>query len=278
MEYKPNTNLEKLLFSTVKLQIEKGDGIKKVATGFFISYTIDENTGYLYLVTNKHVVKDIKHIKLIFNKRIDKNTVNLGEKLKCDFKNVGKVWYPHPDKNIDLVIFPFGEIITEMSQDPTLNGSPFLIPISDKIALNEKTFKLIYSIEEIVFIGYPQGQYDRFNNLPILRRGYTATPIIFNYNEMPIFLIDGSVFPGSSGSPVFVCNYGGYYLNNDIMMGPRTVLLGILSKAFKFNRDRFLIDLDFDYFNQKLNTDLGVVIKSNVIIELIKENLQKFEI
>jgi len=61
MEYKPNTNLEKLLFSTVKLQIEKADGIKKVATGFFVSYIIDENTGYLYLVTKKVTLKYLKN-------------------------------------------------------------------------------------------------------------------------------------------------------------------------------------------------------------------------
>lgn len=47
MEYQPKTNLEKLLFSTVKLQIEKLDRIKKIATGFFISYVIDENTSTL---------------------------------------------------------------------------------------------------------------------------------------------------------------------------------------------------------------------------------------
>ena len=40
--------------------------------------------------------------------------------------------------------------------------------------------------------------------MPILRRGTTATPIALNFEGRPEFLIDAAVYPGSSGSPVFV--------------------------------------------------------------------------
>ena len=37
------------------------------------------------------------------------------------------------------------------------------------------------AIEEIVMIGYPNGLWDSVNNMPIARRGITATPVYLNY-------------------------------------------------------------------------------------------------
>jgi V8-like Glu-specific endopeptidase len=63
------------------------------------------------------------------------------------------------------------------------------------------------AIERIIFVGYPNGMYDRKNYTPILRQGITATPFHLDYDGLPAFLIDASVFPGSSGSPVYSCRY-----------------------------------------------------------------------
>jgi len=78
---------------------------------------------------------------------------------------------------------------------------------------------------------------------------------------------------------VYICNYGGYYLNSkkDIIMGPRTIFLGILSTAFKNIEWNFLIDLNSEIFNEeseKPYLDLGVVIKSQTIMDLIKNYLE----
>ena len=45
---------------------------------------------------------------------------------------------------------------------------------------------------------------DRVNALPILRRGSTATALALDFEGRAEFLIDAAVYPGSSGSPVFV--------------------------------------------------------------------------
>ena len=57
-------------------------------------------------------------------------------------------------------------------------------------------------------IGYPRGIYDEANNLPIVRRGITATSMGRDYNSKPEFMIDMACFPGSSGSPVFMDKTG----------------------------------------------------------------------
>ena len=57
-------------------------------------------------------------------------------------------------------------------------------------------------------IGYPNALWDSVNNLPIIRRGVTATPYNVDYEGKREFLIDAACFPGSSGSPVFIVNLG----------------------------------------------------------------------
>ncbi|TFD74495.1 hypothetical protein E3T48_13320 [Cryobacterium fucosi] len=59
-------------------------------------------------------------------------------------------------------------------------------------------------VNTVTFIGYPNGLYDSASLLPIVRQGYAATAMNVDYEGKPTFLIDASVFPGSSGSPVFL--------------------------------------------------------------------------
>ena len=63
-------------------------------------------------------------------------------------------------------------------------------------------------------IGYPNGLWDQKNNLPIARRGLSATPIYSNQNGKNEFLIDCACFPGSSGSPIYTYQQG-IYQNGD---------------------------------------------------------------
>jgi len=51
--------------------------------------------------------------------------------------------------------------------------------------------------------GYPNGVSDEVNNLPVVRKGITATPMFADYNGKPEFLIDCAIYEGSSGSPIF---------------------------------------------------------------------------
>ncbi len=59
-------------------------------------------------------------------------------------------------------------------------------------------------------VGYPVGLWDSVNNMPILRRGSTATLLDWTYEGRQEFVIDAACFPGSSGSPVFKYTVGDY--------------------------------------------------------------------
>jgi len=56
-------------------------------------------------------------------------------------------------------------------------------------------------------IGYPNGLWDHVNNLPLIRRGITASHPGVDYqiegqNGPGVTVIDMACFPDSSGSPV----------------------------------------------------------------------------
>ena len=53
----------------------------------------------------------------------------------------------------------------------------FYKSIDKKLVYSEDKEEKLAAIEEITFIGYPYGLKETLNNLPIVRRGITATPI-----------------------------------------------------------------------------------------------------
>ena len=56
-----------------------------------------------------------------------------------------------------------------------------------------------------------------------------------------VFLIDAGVFPGSSGSPVFIFNQGSYPTTDGITIGNRLLFVGIITQTMltndKYGRD-----------------------------------------
>lgn len=86
----------------------------------------------------------------------------------------------------------------------------FIRCVETSMIPNEEQIKQMDAIEPITFIGYPNGIWDSTNLLPVARRGTTASPIEVDFEGSPRFLIDASVFGGSSGSPVFILNQGSF--------------------------------------------------------------------
>lgn len=87
------------------------------------------------------------------------------------------------------------------------------------------------AIEDVTMVGCPRGLYDEVNNLPLVRRGITATSLANRYNGKDEFVVDMACFPGSSGSPIFLFNQNGYLdrKKNSMMMGSTRILLaGVL--------------------------------------------------
>ena len=114
-----------------------------------------------------------------------------------------------------------------------------------------------------------------------MRRGTTATPISIDFQGLKQFLIDASVFPGSSGSPVFILNIG-MYTNKDgtTNVSSRLLFLGTVASVF-FKQDVNEIKMitqpvvDRPVAISKQMIDLGIVFKAETVVETIQSFLSK---
>ena len=130
------------------------------------------------------------------------------------------------------------------------------------------------AIEDVLFVGYPNGIFDQKNHLPIMRRGITASPYNVDFNGSKKFLIDAQVFPGSSGSPVFIKEQN--LRNGTLRLGTENYFfVGIISKVFHRDETGDLIESvvptspNANSFSVKQMIGLGICEKSNQILELI---------
>lgn len=69
-------------------------------------------------------------------------------------------------------------------------GKSFYIALTKELIPNFEQLSNLRAIEDITMIGYPTGLWDRVNNLPIVRKGITATHPNINYNGIEEILID----------------------------------------------------------------------------------------
>ncbi|MCG3223732.1 MAG: trypsin-like peptidase domain-containing protein [Candidatus Heimdallarchaeota archaeon] len=266
----PNTIKTDFLFSTVRIETKDENKSQGVGTGFLFEYFQDEDS-YVFLVTNKHVIKDAQEGFLQFNLSHEESVI-LGDFYKLAFEDFECEWYLHPEEDIDIAIMPFGPVLHELEKR---NIDIFFRTIDSSLIPTEKDLEInIDTIEDILFIGYPNNLYDKENLIPIVRKGITATPICIDFNSKPIFLIDASVFPGSSGSPVLICE-----TDIEYPRGYRKLFfLGILSEGYvqlDENEIEFR-EIPVDMKPVAISKDwldLGRVFKSHLIKKLAEEFL-----
>ena len=268
-----NTVIKQLLFHTVKIKTDKSTG-----TGFFYQEKVDGKT-IVFIVTNKHVVKDSDYGELVFQlKENDKPA--LGQITNFKLKNFKKLWFDHPDKDVDVCVMP----ITEFIDDQEVFDSLFFRAVSDEFIPSFSELQNLDYLEDIIFVGYPDGLSDEINNIPLLRKGITSTPIHIDYENKPLFLIDGSVFGGSSGSPVFLYHPGPYRdINNNLINGNKFYFLGVLTAVFQKSEGGSVIRVESSIINdlQAVITqylDIGVVFKARTIRETIANIDFKLEV
>lgn len=130
----------------------------------------------------------------------------------------------HPDNNVDLCLIPIADIISHKFEQKL----HIIFLTKENIITNDYIKSSISNIEDVTLIGYPDGIIDEYNNLPIVRKGITATSIKYNFNNKKEFLIDSAIYGGSSGSPVFIFNQGSYSIGNRLYAGDRLLLVGIV--------------------------------------------------
>ena len=108
--------------------------------------------------------------------------------------------------------------------------TPYYRGFDDSSIASNQFFSDLVAVEDILMIGYPNGLWDDCNNLPLVRRGITASPAAVSFRGRSEFVIDCACFPGSSGSPVVLYNIGSHIKKGaGLQIGQgRVKLLGVL--------------------------------------------------
>ena len=242
-----------LLFTTIPIRTNINNvGIN--GTAFIISIpTTDTQSSIPILVTNYHVIKGFANIYADFFQSDSSNGKPITSK-KISLKISSSDFCIN--EQLDVAFIPIAPALTELLS----KGIHIFYKSLDKnLVYSSEKEKSLAAIEEVTFIGYPYGLKEVSNNFPIARRGITATPI-WSSDSDRTFLIDAGVFPGSSGSPVFIYNQGMYSDGNSTTVGTRLVFLGMIKSSIQENTSKQYIGL-------------GEVIKANAIFNFIYTKL-----
>lgn len=268
---------EQLQYSTVRIECEHSDGGMSTGSGYFFRFNENEESGehIPVVITNKHVINGAIRGRLILTKMNEAGKPLDTEHFSIDIENFESYWGKHPDSEVDLCAMPVAPFLNAAKDR---GQSIFYIALDDSLIPTNEQLEELSALEDIVMVGYPNGIWDSINNKPIFRKGVTATHPFFDYNGKKEFMIDAACFPGSSGSPVFLLNEGGYrdkkgntylgvtriYILGTLYAGPQHTATGEV-KVINIPTSQKPIAIS------NIPNNLGLIIKSSRIKEL--ENL-----
>lgn len=172
-----------------------------IASGFlygsFKNKDADGKEWYrIYLVTNRHVVKDFQNITLRFNPRTNEPAREFTAILVD--QNGTRLWYPHPEENTDVAVIPINAQMLEQQNIQFAffrsNSDAANVDRLNQLGVTEGDFAYV--------LGFPVGLVGDTRNTVIVRSGTIARVRDALARANRTFLVDAFTFPGNSGGPV----------------------------------------------------------------------------
>ncbi len=259
----PKTISERLMFNTVRLVADNGSS----GTGFFYNFNLKDKT-YPTIITNKHVVNYNPDEKVTFYLHLKTGKSSSNENYKV---TLSTHWIFH--STYDLCFCFINPLLEEVNR---ITGKEvFFITNDNSIVATPKKLEELSALEELVMVGYPIGLWDENNNLPIFRKGFTASHPALDFNKKGIGLVDMACFPGSSGSPIYILNEGPYTSKEGSMIiGRRIILIGILYAGPQYNAQGDIVVKTIPT-QQKIQTSTPIM--TNLGYYIKADELKEFE-
>ena len=218
--------------------------VAKTATGFFYHNIKND---FLFLITNRHVIKDPDKdyfpnaIKLTLHTDPDDMTQNTDYPIHL-YEGTKQIWREPNPLRADVVAIPIDKV------DFASHNIRYKSFSTENML--EKRFRLDIG-DDIMVMGYPFGIYDHVHNLPLTRGGTISSPHPIPWKGEPYFLVDSNLHEGTSGSPVMTKfkniwrRVDNDQIDNSILA---FFLLGIVSTAFEYPKELLRAELNTVYF------------------------------
>jgi S1-C subfamily serine protease len=229
--------------ATVRVENEWSKG----GTGFLVIRKMKEREGKVFLVTNKHVIhadpqrrKEALFLTLYLNVWGEDGRIS-GASFRTPLIEGGqRLWREHPDPNVDVFVVDVTDLVNRNPRIENKGADYSLFGFPDVLKKENIT-----EGDEVFIIGYPLGLFHSRINSPLVRQGIIATKIGERIQirmrlpsgdskpmEIPGFLVDAAIVPGSSGSPVVLKPIIGRKVGEKIAMEmAEPYLLGIVSAS-----------------------------------------------
>lgn len=256
-----NSIYEQLLFTTLRIKTINAAGEASIGTGFLLNRPVGEDQVKMYLVSNKHILSEAETIEITFTK-MKNGKPDIGNTVSFPITNIKASVHGHPDSTVDIAILECTGLFLMYPEQLYFK----FVDYGMLASFNEPELSVA---ENVYFVGYPDDRYDAVNNLPLVRQGLIASHPRYDYNGHPYFIIDAQVFPGSSGSPVYIDLTYENIKNGHIVLGSKNIkLLGIVAQTMIRNNQLQAISTSTRYFTQEV-LGLGIVFKATAIKELV---------
>jgi hypothetical protein len=227
----PLTPTELMGHATVRIECVNAGGGRSSGTGFFYNLFQAGEQSVPVIVTNKHVLNENVMAAFVLTLAKADGSPDTGKLERVEMSSLPGKWIGHPDPKVDLAIIPTADLIRTLQAQ---GKKPFLVSLDQAIIPTPDILSSLTPVEDVLVVGYPDGIWDSYNNSPIFRRGITATAPYLSFNGNTEFLIDCSIFPGSSGSPVFLFNEGSHpSRNGGLVIGRRLYFLGVVHAVWQ---------------------------------------------
>jgi hypothetical protein len=255
-----------MMYATVRIVGKDASGAAfKTGTGFFYQFPVapGDTRPLPILVTNKHVIDGTTQAEFTIH-------TNSTGGPKPDGKSTAQSnfgdWVYHPNPKVDLCALVMGPMLNQ--------AKGFYRAIDPSIIPSDAELQELSAVEEVLMIGYPNGLWDAINNYPLIRRGITASHPAVDFDGEPTTVIDAACFPGSSGSPVILHNFGNYAdKKGNTVIGSRTKFLGVLFSGPVIQADGKIVirniptaQVPVPQINMMMN--LGYIVKAKELLAL----------
>jgi|GEM_PF-1515959 len=251
-----------------------GDTQTYEGTGFFVykqDARLGDNRGFLYLVTNRHVVQP--HVESGKPCTVAKQMIRINAKMadpvtgarNALFTVGDEVHWTYPtDDAVDLAAIPFAPDQARFDIEP--------IPMSMFATRDVVKKENISEGDSVLYVGFFYQFPGNLQIEPIIRQGIIAMipsePILTTLGKLGrAYLADAHVFGGNSGSPMFV-NLSGER-NGALMVGERYLFLGVVSGLEPEETDVALQPVTTYSGKISANSGISFIIPADQVAELI---------